>query len=139
MTRENNIAETPAFKERQAQIVKVVTDSARAVAKQARAAYPRKTIFPTRDRRHRLGRRNRAFAQMELMMMSQMAAWRMMIILSQPIPKLATDRVYPKFSAIIGETENPAFERLGYFDVSIENAFTPFAKTTITPAPSSSL
>lgn len=46
--------------------------------------------------------------------------------------KSGTDRVYPKIPGGTGK-RSPHIFSLGMYDVKVTNAFTPFAKTTITP------
>lgn len=135
----DNIVEIPGAKEQLAQIRNEVIDVAKQLAQQVRKAYPPKRAFPVRDGKERLRRQEQEGARAMLLHATRMGAARIMAIISRPIPRPGTERVYPGYPAIVDESENPAFERLGYFDWSIKNPFTPFAKTTIISSPSASL
>jgi hypothetical protein len=100
---DNGIREAGMMLGKQAEIFKVLSHAAARLIDGIRTAFPKKRIFPIRDRLERLRRQKREYARMGMLIDCVMDTAQINRLVSQPIPK------YPKgcndagISAIVGE------------------------------------
>lgn len=119
----DNIIEIPGAKERLEEIRNEVIGVAKTLARQVRKAYPSKRIFPVRDGKECLRRQERESARAALLFSAWMGASQIMTILSRPIPRQGTDRIYPAGIAVVGEERPKEIVYLGEQIWHIPNAF----------------
>lgn len=119
----DNIIEIPGAKERLAEIRNETIGVAKLLAQQIRKAYPSKRVFPVRDGKERLRRQERESARTMLFHATWMGAAQIMAIMSRPIPRPGTERVYPAGIAVVGEEMSKEIVYLGDQFWQIPNAF----------------